>query len=85
MLTDLSQLQVETTDLSERDVPGIVVGSAATVSVDALGQTVTGHVIAIAPLADTLGGDVIYKATIALDTQPVGFRPGMSVGVRIEP
>lgn len=85
VLTDLSQLQVETTDLSERDVPGIVVGSAATVSVDALGQTVTGHVIAIAPLADTLGGDVIYKATIALDTQPVGFRPGMSVGVRIEP
>lgn len=85
VLTDLTQMQVETTDLSERDVPGIVVGSAATVSVDALGQTVSGHVVAIAPLADTLGGDVVYKATIALDTQPVGLRPGMSVGVRIEP
>ncbi len=84
LLTDLGHLQVETTDLSERDVPGLVVGSAATVSIDALGQTVTGHVVAIAPLADTLGGDVVYKATIELDTQPVGLRPGMSVGVRIE-
>lgn len=85
VLTDLGQLQVETTDLSERDVPGVVIGNAATLSIDALGQTVTGHVVAIAPLADTLGGDVVYRATIALDTQPVGLRPGMSVGVRIEP
>ena len=85
ILTDLSALKVETTDLSERDVPQLVIGQAASVSIDALGQTVTGHLTAIAPLADTLGGDVVYKATIELDQQPVGLRPGMSVGVSLQP
>ncbi len=85
VLTDLSALEVETTDLSERDVPGLVIGQSATVTIDALGQTVSGHLVAIAPLAGTLGGDVVYKATIALDEQPASLRPGMSVGVSIQP
>jgi hypothetical protein len=39
-------------------------------------------VIAISPLADTLGGDVVYQTTIDLDTIPEGLRPGMSVEVQ---
>ncbi len=85
VLTDLSALKVETTDLSERDVPRLVIGQSASVSIDALGQTVTGRLVAIAPLAGTLGGDVVYKATIELDEQPAGLRPGMSVGVNLAP
>jgi hypothetical protein len=40
-----------------------------TVFIKALNQDVAGKVSAIAPLADTLGGDVVYKTTIDLDEQ----------------
>ncbi len=78
---DLSRLRVETTDLSERDVPQVELGQPVTVVVKALNQQVAGRVSAIAPLAGTLGGDVVYKATIDLDTMPKGLRAGMSVEV----
>jgi len=38
----------------------------------------------ISPLADTLGGDVVYQATIDLDSIPEGLRSGMSVEVRFD-
>ena len=82
MLIDLQELHVETTDLSERDIPMIEIGQPATVVVKALNQDVTGRVSEIAPLADTLGGDVVYKTTIELDEQPAGLRAGMSVDVQ---
>jgi hypothetical protein len=50
--------------------------------VKALNQDVTGHVSEISPLAETLGGDVVYKTTIKLDSQPAGLRAGMSVDVQ---
>jgi multidrug resistance efflux pump len=82
VLVDLEHLQIETTDLSERDVPKVQVGQSVTVSVKALNQNLTGRVKAIAPLADTLGGDVVYKTTIDLDTIPAALRAGMSVEVQ---
>jgi multidrug efflux pump subunit AcrA (membrane-fusion protein) len=81
VLTDLAHLQVETTDLSERDVPQVVVGQAVSVLVKALNQSLPGQVTQIAPLADTLGGDVVYKTTIVLTNPPAGLRAGMSVDV----
>lgn len=81
-LADLDHLRIETTDLSERDIPQIEAGQAVTVSIKALNLDVTGKVSAIAPLADTLGGDVVYKTTIDLDEQPAGLRAGMSVEVQ---
>ena len=80
-LADVDHLRVETKDLSERDVPGIAIGQAANVTIKALNQNVTGHVSAIAPTADTLGGDVVYRTTIELDSLPPGLRAGMSVEV----
>ena len=80
-LVDLDHLRIETTDLSERDVPQIAVGQRVTVVVKALSQEATGRVSLISPLADSLGGDVVYKTTIELDTLPPGLRPGMSVEV----
>jgi multidrug efflux pump subunit AcrA (membrane-fusion protein) len=80
---DLSRLQVQTTDLSERDVPGVRAGQSVTVTVDALQQDVDGVVTSIAPLADTLGGDVVYHVTIELTTIPDGLRAGMSAEVAI--
>ncbi len=64
---DISHMHVETTDLSERDVPRVQLDQSATVSITALNQNVTGKVSAISPLADTLGGDVVYLVIVTLD------------------
>lgn len=85
VLADLDHLRVETTDLSERDVPQVKIGQAADVTIKALNQDVMGHVAEISPLADTLGGDVVYQTIIKLDTIPSGLRSGMSVDVRFSP
>jgi multidrug efflux pump subunit AcrA (membrane-fusion protein) len=81
LVTDLSHLQVETTDLSELDLPKVAVGQAVMVDVEAIGAQAPGHVIAIAPTSQTLGGDVVYQVIVALDEIPAGLRPGMSVTV----
>jgi hypothetical protein len=52
------------------------------VVIKALSQDVTGTVSEISPLADTLGGDVVYTTKIKLDSQPAGLRAGMSVDVQ---
>jgi HlyD family secretion protein len=82
VISDITHMHVETTDLSERDVPKVKLGQAATISIKALNQDVSGKVSAISPLADTLGGDVVYKVTILLVTLPSNLRSGMSVDVQ---
>jgi HlyD family secretion protein len=84
-LSDVANLQVETTDLSERDIPQVSVGQKVTVQVDALNQEVAGRVLSISPVSSTLGGDVVYKTTIALDSLPEGIRSGMTVTVQYAP
>jgi multidrug efflux pump subunit AcrA (membrane-fusion protein) len=81
VLADLDHLRIETTDLSERDIPQIKEDQPVSVLIKALNQNVKGHVSYISPLADTLGGDVVYKTTIDLDAPPAGLRAGMSVEV----
>ncbi len=81
-LVDLENLRIETTDLSERDIPNVSVGQQVTIQVTALDDEITGKVVEIAPLADTLGGDVVYKTTVDLDSIPTGLRAGMSVVVQ---
>ncbi len=81
-LVDLENLRIETTDLSERDIPNVSVGQQVTIQVTALDDEITGKVVEIAPLADTLGGDVVYKTTVDLDSIPAGLRAGMSVDVQ---
>jgi multidrug efflux pump subunit AcrA (membrane-fusion protein) len=81
VLADLSHLRVETTDLSERDVPQVKKGQAVRVFIEALDEEVGGTIIEISPQAEILGGDVVYKTVIELDEQPAGLLPGMSVEV----
>ena len=82
-IADLDHLQIETTDLGERDIPKVHVGQSAEVTVEALGGTFPGVVTAIAPRSETLGGDVIYKVTIVLDSIPEGLLWGMTAEVTI--
>ena len=84
-ISDVANLQVETTDLSERDVAKVSVGQKVNVLVEPLNANIKGHVITIASVANTLGGDVVYKTTIALDELPEGIRAGMSVTVKFQP
>jgi len=82
-LATLDQFQIETTDLSERDITNIKLGDPANVTVEALGANISGTVIGISPIADKVGGDVVYKVTIALNEQPKGLRWGMTAEVNI--
>lgn len=83
-LARLDHLRIETTDLSERDLLSLQIGQAATVFVEALGGQLTGKVAAISPIADRLGGDVVFKVTIELDSPPEELRWGMTAEVNIE-
>jgi HlyD family secretion protein len=83
-ISDVTRLHVETSDLSERDVPKVSIGQVVTVSIKALNISVPGHVLRISPVADILGGDVVYKTIIDLDEVPEGLLAGMSVDVIYE-
>lgn len=83
VMGDLSGYRVETTDLSERDVPHVEIGQDVNVFVEALGQDVTGKVADVSNISSTLGGDVVYKVTIDFDQQPEGLLWGMSADVEI--
>ena len=84
MIGDLSNFQVETTDLSERDAPLVQVGQKASVSVTALNDQFPGTVVDISRVSSTVGGDVVYKVTIRFDSQPQGLLWGMTTDVTIE-
>jgi len=84
VMGDLSHFQIETTDMSEKNVPAIKIGQPASVFIEALNQDFNGKVIDIARSSETVGGDVVFKITIELDTQPEGLRWGMSADVNIE-
>ena len=83
-IADLRTFRVETTDLSEVDIPQIAVGQTATVYIEALDKEITGKVIEIAQQSQTVGGDVVFTVTIELDEQPEGLRWGMSAEVNLE-
>lgn len=84
VIGDFSHMRIETTDLSERDVPRVRLGQTASVYIEALDREVSGKVIAIDQQAGTVGGDVVFKVTIELDQQPEGLLWGMSAEVRIQ-
>jgi HlyD family secretion protein len=83
-LATLNDLQVETTDLSERDITKVKVGAPVKIFIEALNESFTGKVIGISPKADTVGGDVVFKVTIAFDRQPQNLLWGMTAEVNIE-
>jgi RND family efflux transporter MFP subunit len=84
VLADLSRYQIETTDLSERNVTKVQIGQPATVFIQALNQAFSGKVTDIDRIGSTLGGDVVFTVTIAFDKQPQGLLWGMSADVNIQ-
>lgn len=84
LLGNLSKYQIETTDLSERDVTRVKIGQPVKIFIEALNQNFTGKVVEVALISSTLGGDVVYTVTIQLDKQPQGLLWGMSADVEIQ-
>ena len=83
-LAALNTLQLETTDLSERDINKVKLGAPVNIWMESMDQTFDGTVIAISPIADTIGGDVVFKVTIAFEEPPEGLLWGMTAEVTIE-
>lgn len=84
LLADLSRYQIETTDLSERDVTKVRNGQSVSIFVEALNEEFSGKVTDIDRIGSTLGGDVVFTVTIDFDQQPQSLLWGMSADVDIE-
>ena len=84
VIGDLGHMQIETTDLSEREIAYVRIGQTATVYIKALNRDFSGKVIAIAPKATKYNGAWVFKATVALDKQPSSLLWGMSANVQIQ-
>jgi len=83
-LATLNSLQLETNDLSERDISKVKVGAPVNIFIEALNENFNGKVVRISPKANTVGGDVVFKVTIAFDEQPENLLWGMTAEVTIE-
>jgi multidrug efflux pump subunit AcrA (membrane-fusion protein) len=82
-LATLNSLQLETTDLSERAITKVKIGAPVNIFIEALNEYFSGEVIAISPIADTVGGDIVFKVTIAFEIQPENLLWGMTAEVTI--
>ena len=81
-LADLSQWDVQTTDLTELDVVKVKMGQTVTLKVDALPDVkLTGTVKSIRSKYEQKSGDITYTATIALAGTNPQIRWGMTAEV----
>ena len=84
-LADLSQWEVKTNDLTERDVVKIKPGQAVTVKLDALpGVQLSGVVKAIGIEYGEKQGDIVYTVTITLTSGDSQMRWGMTAEVTFQ-
>ncbi len=84
VIGDLNHLQIETTDLSEREIARVHIGQTAAIKLKAFSQDLPGKVIAISPLSNLNNGDTVFKVTIALDNPPKGLMWGMTGDATIQ-
>ena len=80
----LNHLQIQTTDLSEKNIAHVQVGQTATVQLKAFDKDLSGKVTAIAPMGEPYNGDIVYKVTIELDSPPSNLMWGMSGDATIQ-
>lgn len=81
-LADLSELQLETEDLTELQVVAIAEGDQAQVTFDALPDlTLNATVVRIRPYGENSAGDIVYRATLALPTADPRLRWNMTAAV----
>jgi len=83
-LLDVSSWQVATQNVGESQIARVRVGQEVNVTVNAFpGETLTGQVAAISPVAVVQQGDTTYTLTIDLEPTDLNLRPGMTARVQI--
>jgi HlyD family secretion protein len=83
-LGDLSQLEIETDDLTELQVVDIAVGDPVEITFDALtGIVLPGSVVRIKALGEDKRGDITYTVTVVADEQDPRLRWNMTATVAI--
>jgi HlyD family secretion protein len=84
-LGDLSHLQIETTNLTELNIVGVLPGNPVTVKFDAVpGLELTGKVIKIKQLGVNNRGDINFTVLIEPDTQDSRLLWGMTASVKLQ-
>lgn len=83
LIADLTTLQVKTTDLNEVDAARVQIGDPATITFDALPDSVISGKVSNIALKNAPGSGVYFNVTIALDEIPGQLRWGMSAFVEI--
>ena len=79
VIADLSRLQAETTDLSERDIARVKLGQHATLRLKAFSDPISGIVTGVTPMAGrSPDGDVIFQVTIELQGPSTQLLWGMT-------
>jgi HlyD family secretion protein len=84
LLADLSQLQVDTTDLNEIDVARIAEGAPAEITFDAVPDLKIQGVVERIAARSSEGSGVNYTVTIKMDERPEKLRWGMTAFVDIK-
>jgi HlyD family secretion protein len=84
LLADLSQLQIETTDLNEIDVARITEGSPVEITFDALPDTKIQGVVERIAARSSEGSGVNYTVTVSMQDRPEKLRWGMTAFVDIK-
>lgn len=85
-LADLSEWQIETTDLTEINIVSVQEGNQAIVSFDAIPDLeLNGRVSQIRALGESKQGDITYAVIISLEKQDQRLRWNMTASVAIEP
>jgi multidrug resistance efflux pump len=84
MFGDLSNLQVETTDLNEIDVTRIAVGSRATITFDALPEFVADATVVNIASKSSPGSGVNYTVVLEFDEIPEGLLWDMTAFIDIQ-
>lgn len=83
-VADLTDWEIETTDLSEASLPDIKVGAAVEVTFDALpGVVVRGEVKDIGRFGASYQGTVVFPVTVTLAQEVEGLRWGLTATVKI--
>lgn len=84
-MADFSEWRIETNDLTELDVVGILPGDPVSVSFDAIpGLELPGHVLRIKPIGENRQGDVTYTVIVGLDRNDDRLLWNMTSTVRID-
>jgi HlyD family secretion protein len=85
VLADLSEFQIESSDLTELNITKITEGQAVTVTLDGIPDlSIPGTVERIKPLGEDNQGDITYTVIIKLNKQDSRIKWRMTASIKFD-